>query len=200
MKPGLIKDFYNSISWLVDGISKFNGAAVAFGALAGAITLFASTAAKAGGILAATRAAFMNHPIFMAATIAVGVVAAFGAISNAIDSSTEKMEEAKARKKRPEGRFNLLNSEKITDVLKNINYSNNSIQIIPDKDDKVSKKLKDDYGYTDDQIEFVEDESVLVCDLLSVIHHFNHLFPHPLNWNGFGCRNGVNQGVRISQT
>ena len=94
MKPGLIKDFYNSISWLVDGISKFNGAAVAFGALAGAITLFASTAAKAGRILAATRAAFMNHPIFMAATIAVGVVAAFGAISNAIDSSTEKMEEA----------------------------------------------------------------------------------------------------------
>ncbi len=55
--------------------------------------------------------------------------------------------------------FSNLLVEKITDVLKNINYSNNSIQIIPDKDDKVSKKLKDDYGYTDDQIEFVEDES-----------------------------------------
>lgn len=49
--------------------------------------------------------------------------------------------------------------EKITDVLKNVNYENKSIQLIPDKEGKISEKLKDDYGYTDDQIEFVEDES-----------------------------------------
>ena len=49
--------------------------------------------------------------------------------------------------------------EKITDVLKNVNYENKNIQLIPDKEGKISEKLKDDYGYTDDQIEFVEDES-----------------------------------------
>ena len=94
MKPGIIKDFYDSISWLVDGISKFDGAAIAIGAIAGAIIVFASAVTKAGGILKATQAAFMNHPIFMAATIAVGVVAAFGAINQALGQSTEKVEQA----------------------------------------------------------------------------------------------------------
>ena len=55
--------------------------------------------------------------------------------------------------------FSNLIVEKVTDVIKDINYSNKTIQILPDKNGKVSKRLKKDYGYTDDQIEFVEDES-----------------------------------------
>ena len=55
--------------------------------------------------------------------------------------------------------FSNLIVEKVTDVIKDINYSNKTIQILPDKKGKVSERLKKDYGYTDDQIEFVEDES-----------------------------------------
>ena len=97
MKPGIIKDFYNSISWLVDGISELDGMAIVVGAFAGAIVLFASSVAKAGRILEATKTAFMNHPIFMAATVAVGVVAAVGAVAAAIESAAERYEDATKR-------------------------------------------------------------------------------------------------------
>lgn len=49
--------------------------------------------------------------------------------------------------------FSNLLVEKVTDVISGINYENKSVQIIPDKDGKVSERLKKDYEYTDDQIE-----------------------------------------------
>ena len=43
--------------------------------------------------------------------------------------------------------------EKVTELISNVNYNNDSIQLIPDKDEKISKALKDDYGYDDDEID-----------------------------------------------
>lgn len=43
--------------------------------------------------------------------------------------------------------------EKVTDVLTGINYENDSLQILPDKDGKLTKRLQEDYDYTDEQME-----------------------------------------------
>lgn len=49
--------------------------------------------------------------------------------------------------------FSNLIVEKVTDIVKGINVSNGSLELIADKDGKVSKGLKDNYGYTDAQLE-----------------------------------------------
>lgn len=62
--------------------------------------------------------------------------------------------------------FSNLAVEKITDVLTGISYDNKSVQIVPDKDGKVTDALKNDYKYTDDQIEklYVKDGDNYVQD------------------------------------
>lgn len=51
--------------------------------------------------------------------------------------------------------------EKITDILNDIKYENKTIQILPDKDDKISKELKENYGFSEDQVDgmFLKDEN-----------------------------------------
>lgn len=50
--------------------------------------------------------------------------------------------------------------EKVTDILNNIKYNNNTIQILPDKENKITEGLKD-YGFSDEQIDgmFLKDEN-----------------------------------------
>lgn len=104
MQAGPIKDFYNALSWVIDGLARFGTVSVVLPAIAAgataqyvATTKFGSGVFALGNILNATKAAFMTHPIFAAATIAVGVAALAGVVGGIIglfDSSNEKIEEA----------------------------------------------------------------------------------------------------------
>lgn len=106
-QPNLIKGFYDSIAWLVDGINTLGPASLVISAATVSILAFAHGIETTGGILAATRVAFASHPIFATASIIVGIIALTGVIGGLLanintsakeyEEATNKLEEANNR-------------------------------------------------------------------------------------------------------
>ena len=102
LQPGIIKGFYDVVSWLVDGISTLAGpvvigaAVIAIGALINTIVSFYTTMQGVTGFMATSAAVFNAHPLFMTATVIVGILALTGVLGglwNSISGGTQELED-----------------------------------------------------------------------------------------------------------
>lgn len=132
LQPGLIKGFYDSMAWLVEGLSVLKSigvvlpvAGAAFLAFSAIITKFGGTMTSLAGIMNATKAAFATHPVFLFATAAVGIAGILGLLGGLIgeiETSAEKYEATAKKIEESNKKLSSLQSAKkdITSMLEQV--------------------------------------------------------------------------------
>lgn len=126
MQAGPIKDFYNVLSWVIDGLANLGESGLIISAAVGGIMAIIFAVKKFNGamnllnsVLSSTASAFMKHPLFAGAAIAVtvaGLLGVFGGLAGEIETTAERYEKATKKIEESSEAINKLDGAQRTNI------------------------------------------------------------------------------------